>query len=204
MTKKEATLVDTLFGSKTRVKLLHLFYSNPNTSFYVREITRLVDEQINSVRRELSNLLSVGVIASDTAENKLYYQVNKQYNFYSAFRMIFAENAKDEVKNKTASSVEAWRTAIVQNRSIKVAVIAGALVPGSASPVDLLLVGSTTDKKVKSLVAAIEKEEGRDINYTTMKYDDFYYRMSIRDAFLMSIFSNKHEVLVDSDNIVRQ
>jgi hypothetical protein len=45
-------MIEQLFGSKTRVKLLKLFFSNPNRSFYVREITRTIDEQINSVRRE--------------------------------------------------------------------------------------------------------------------------------------------------------
>ena len=49
-------MIDSLFGSKTRVKLLHLFLNNPGKAFYVREITRLVDEQINSVRRELANI----------------------------------------------------------------------------------------------------------------------------------------------------
>jgi hypothetical protein len=58
-------MVEQLFGSKTRVKLLQLFFSNPNRAFYVREITRKIDEQINSVRRELSNLLSVGIITRD-------------------------------------------------------------------------------------------------------------------------------------------
>src|ERR1700756_77628 len=71
-------MIDALFGSKTRVKLLHLFMNNPGASFYVREITRLVDEQINSVRRELSNMLSIGIITSDTSDNKLYYEVNQQ------------------------------------------------------------------------------------------------------------------------------
>ena len=52
---------------------MELFYSNPNRSFYVREITRKIDEQINSVRRELSNLLNIGIITSDTNNNKLYY-----------------------------------------------------------------------------------------------------------------------------------
>ncbi|MEK7562001.1 MAG: hypothetical protein AAB541_04030 [Patescibacteria group bacterium] len=55
-------MFEQLFGSKTRVKLLSLFYSNPNRSFYVREITRKIDEQINSVRRELANLLSIGIV----------------------------------------------------------------------------------------------------------------------------------------------
>ena len=83
-------MIDKLFGSKTRVKLLHLFMNHPGQSFYVREITRLIDEQINSVRRELSNMLEVGVITSDTADNKLYYQVNQRYEFYTALRAIFA------------------------------------------------------------------------------------------------------------------
>ena len=75
-------MIEQLFGSKTRVKLLNLFYSNPNRSFYVREITRKIDEQINSVRRELANLLSIGIISSDTNNNRLYYEVNQEYEYY--------------------------------------------------------------------------------------------------------------------------
>ena len=75
-------MVEQLFGSKTRVKLLQLFFSNPNRSFYVREITRKIDEQINSVRRELANLLSIGIISSDNNNNKLYYEVNQKYEHY--------------------------------------------------------------------------------------------------------------------------
>ena len=84
-------MIDKLFGSKTRVKLLHLFLNNPGTPYYVREITRLVDEQINSVRRELSNMLSIGIITSDNSDNKLYYEVNQRYELYVALRAIFAD-----------------------------------------------------------------------------------------------------------------
>src|ERR1700750_1425673 len=82
-------MVEQLFGSKTRVKLLQLFYSNPNRSFYVREITRKIDEQINSVRRELSNLLSIGIIKSNADNNRLYYEVDQEYEYYQPLAMIF-------------------------------------------------------------------------------------------------------------------
>ena len=82
-------MVEQLFRSKTRVKLLKLFYSNPNRSFYVREITRKIDEQINSVRRELSNLLSIGIISSDTTNNRLYYEVNQDYEYFHPLEAIF-------------------------------------------------------------------------------------------------------------------
>src|SRR5688572_12527626 len=87
-------MVEQLFGSKTRVKLLQLFYSNPNRSFFVREITRKIDEQINSVRRELSNLLSIGIITSDNTNNKLYYEVNQKYEYYPPLKEIFGGGVK--------------------------------------------------------------------------------------------------------------
>jgi len=81
-------MIDALFGSKTRVKLLHLFLNNPGQPFYVREITRKIGEQINSVRRELSNMIEVGIITSDSADNKLYYQINQRYEYYAPLKAI--------------------------------------------------------------------------------------------------------------------
>ena len=86
-------MIEQLFGSKTRVKLLKLFYSNPNRAYYVREITRTIDEQINSVRRELANMLSVGIITSDNTNHKLYYEVNQKFEHYDALSSIFNESA---------------------------------------------------------------------------------------------------------------
>src|ERR1051325_3277764 len=85
-------MIEQLFGSKTRVKLLQLFYSNPNRSFYVREITRKIDEQINSVRRELANLLNTGIIVSDNTNNRLYYEVNQAYEYYDPLLAIFGKS----------------------------------------------------------------------------------------------------------------
>lgn len=104
-------MIEQLFGSKTRVKLLRLFFSNPNRSFYVREITRIVDEQINSVRRELANMLSLGIITSDSANNKLYYEVSQTYEYYDALHSMFSElenkeDAKEKSKEVTKSDTK--------------------------------------------------------------------------------------------------
>lgn len=197
-------MIDALFGSKTRVKLLHLFLNNPGKSFYVREITRLIDEQINSVRRELSNMLEVGVITSDSADNKLYYEVDQQYEFYTPFRAIFAnQKVTPTVQQTHKTAIPAWQKTIKDMRSVRVAIISGALVTGSASPVDLLLVGDVSSAKSKSLVAMIEKAEGRELSYSVLTYDEFYYRLSVRDKFINSILTNKPVVLVDADNILK-
>src|SRR3954469_7516731 len=105
-------MVEQLFGSKTRVKLLQLFYGNPNRSFYVREITRKIDEQINSVRRELSNLLSIGIITSDNTNNKLYYEVNQKYEYYQPLKEIFGGGVKKAARKVTVDDGEPAETGI--------------------------------------------------------------------------------------------
>ena len=188
-------MIDALFGSKTRVKLLHLFMNNPGKSFYVREITRLIDEQINSVRRELANMLKVGVILSDSADNKLYYEVNQRYEFYVPFRAIFSDQ---KMKQSSIADTDGsdWRDLVKALPHLRVAISAGLLVRGSTSNVDILLVGNVPASKTKELIKAIEQDEGREINYTVMKYEEFYYRLSVRDRFITKIIQGTHYVML--------
>lgn len=197
-------MIDALFGSKTRVKLLHLFLNNPGKSFYVREITRLIDEQINSVRRELSNLLEVGVIMSDNADNKLYYEVNQRYEYYVPFRAIFADEPIEAVAQATKLDAASapWYPLVTALPGVRLALVAGMFVKGSTSSVDLLLVGKVPSAKLKRAVKEIESMEGRELNYSVLSYDDFYYRLSVRDRFLNEILQSKHTVLTDPDNIL--
>lgn len=194
-------MIDALFGSKTRVKLLHLFLNNPGKAFYVREITRLIDEQINSVRRELSNMLEVGVITSDSADNKLYYEVNQRYEFYVPFRAIFADERIEAAGDIKAENQ--WQDAIKDLAGIRIAIAAGILVRGSSSGVDLLLVGDVQATRFKNVIKQIEKSEGRELNYTVLSYDEFYYRLSVRDRFITEILNGKHAVLLDVDNVLK-
>lgn len=193
-------MIDALFGSKTRVKLLHLFLNNPGKAFYVREITRLIDEQINSVRRELSNMLEVGIITSDSADNKLYYEINQRYEYYVPFRAIFADERIESVVE--AGSTAAWHGLVTGLSGVRLALLAGVLVKGSGSAVDLLLVGDISPVKLKNVIKQIEKSEARELNYSVVSYDEFYYRLSVRDKFITEILNGKNTVLLDTDNIL--
>ena len=200
-------MIDALFGSKTRVKLLHLFLNNPGKSFYVREITRKIDEQINSVRRELSNMLEVGIIISDSADNKLYYQVNQRYEFFVSLKAIFGDSPTTkstvEVQPKE-DSVAKYGSLLNEITGLRLAVFSGVLVTGSTTSVDVLLVGNIAHAKVKTVMAEIEKSEGREINYCVIPYDEFYYRLSIRDRFITEIINGKHVAVIDKDEIINK
>ena len=188
-------MIEHLFGSKTRVKLLHLFLTNANRSFYVREITRKIDEQINSVRRELSNLLTIGVIKSDTSGNKLYYEVNQKYRHYEALRTMFTDvsTRKERVVAKSGSDLA---TRISQIGSIELAILTGAFVRYPTLPVDILIVGNVNRKELEKLVSELETEEGKELRYAVMNKDEFEYRLDLSDRFLITILEAKKSVLI--------
>lgn len=195
-------MIEALFGSKTRVKLLHLFLNNPGKAFYVREITRLIDEQINSVRRELANMIKVGIISSDSADNKLYYSLNEKYRYTAPLAAIFADSPVKQ-KRVDVAKEHTWVEILSDISGVKVAIIAGSLVRGSASQVDLLIAGSVSEKRLDKIIAMAEKQERRELNYTILLYEEFYYRWSIRDRFITDILDGKHSVLIDTEKVLK-
>ncbi|NCQ54192.1 transcriptional regulator [Candidatus Saccharibacteria bacterium CG11_big_fil_rev_8_21_14_0_20_41_19] len=199
-------MIDALFGSKTRVKLLHLFLNNPGQPFYVREITRKIGEQINSVRRELSNMIEVGIITSDSADNKLYYQINQRYEYYAPLKAIFSDNKTESrvISAADENVSDEYSSMLASIIGLRLAIFSGILVKGSTTPVDIILVGEMSPLKVKAFIKIVEKNEGREINYSVLSYDEFYYRLSVRDRFITEILNGKHSVIIDKDKILNK
>ena len=81
-------MLEQLFGSRTRTKLMYLFLENPENIFFVREITRAIGERINSVRRELDNLERFGLIKSKTDNQKRYYGADKNFVLFNELKTL--------------------------------------------------------------------------------------------------------------------
>lgn len=211
--------MEQLFGSKTRVKLLKLFMSNPNRSFYVREITRKIDEQINSVRRELANLLSIGLISSDSTNNKLYYEVNQKYEHYNALRELFTGKRSSKVlKQKSDASEDEPKT---ESLTAPVAPIvdaniwdktgnnfgllySGVFTRDDSSPIDILIVGDVPDSRAESAVSELEKQEGKELRYAVMDLDEWNYRRQVNDKFWLQVIGAKNEIIIDKSDLFTQ
>lgn len=204
-------MVEQLFGSKTRVKLLRLFYSNPNRSFYVREITRKIDEQINSVRRELANLLSIGIITSDSSNNKVYYEVDQKYEFYAPLQEIFgdvkprrklAKTAQKVVEESVSVETDEEKADLKALGNVEIACLLGQFTRDETSGVDILIVGSVSQNAVSKYVTELEKQEGKELRYTVFSLDEFYYRIQIKDRFISNVLLSKKQILVDKPGLL--
>lgn len=204
-------MVEQLFGSKTRVKLLHLFYSNPNRSFYVREITRKIDEQINSVRRELANLLSVGIIRSDNTNNRLYYEVNQTYEFYEPLSQIFGGKVST-AKTKTKKTAEKVTTPAAPEQdedlkvlgNVEIALYTGQFTRDDRSGIDMLIVGDINPTQLGKFIDELEKKEKKEIRYAVMPLDEFHYRRQVKDRFISDVITSKHQILLDKQGLLNR
>ena len=219
-------MIEQLFGSKTRVKLLRLFFSNPNRAFYVREITRTVEEQINSVRRELANLLSLGLITSDSTNNKLYYEVDQSYEHYDALQAMFAEKPKKTTKKAQSGSAESKKQPKTDDSTKKKVqepvsaavelpeakkwagagnisgiVYSGVYTRDESSGVDILIVGDVVLSKIESVIVDLEKDKNRELKYAVFGADEWKYRGQVRDKFWLQFMGSKRQIVLDKDNL---
>lgn len=188
-----AKLTD-LFVSRVRVKLVKIFLSQPQEIFYVRELVRLSGEEINAVRRELFRLESRGLVKKEPRANRLYYSFVKTYPFYQDLLSLVAKTTglgAEIIKRKH------------QLGKIKFAMLSGRYVRfmprKSEEDIDLLLVGQVNLPALNQLVRQAESTREKEINYAPMTPDEFAFRKSRRDPFLLRILMGGRVMLIGDE-----
>lgn len=188
-----AKLTD-LFVSRVRAKLVKIFLSQPQEIFYVRELVRLSGEEINAVRRELFRLESRGLVKKEPRANRLYYSFVKTYPFYQDLLSLVAKTTglgAEIIKRKH------------QLGKIKFAMLSGRYVRfmprKSEEDIDLLLVGQINLSALNQLVRQAESTREKEINYAPMTPDEFAFRKSRRDPFLLRILMSGRVMLIGDE-----
>jgi DNA-binding transcriptional ArsR family regulator len=184
-------MYETLFGSKTRVKLLSLLLTSPGQAFFVRELTRRIEEQINSVRRELLNLKSLGIVKSHEKRGKIYYEANPKYEAYPELRKMF------EKAEKNLGADDKLAGAIRRAGDVQYVALMGGFVGDNTSQVDIFIVGEIDKRKLKPALSDLEKEIGREANYCIMSESEFEDRSMLFDRFITETMSKPKKVIVD-------
>jgi len=173
-----------LFTSNTRVKLLTLFLLNPDSEFFIRELTRKLDEQINSVRRELDNLKKLGLLKTKSKNRKKYYVVNKKFVIYNELRNIVLKALSE-------------KDSIVKNLQdfgdMDVIVLSGIFIEKD-SPIDLLLVGQVDRARLETYFTH-ELETKKPVKFSIMSKEEYLYRKKCNDKFLYDILEDKANII---------
>lgn len=182
-----------LITSKSRVKLLEVFLTNPSEMYHVRELVRRTGDEINAVRRELAHLEKKGILEKEPRANRIYYSLSKNYPFHHDLLRLGAKTVglgADMLKNRAKLG------------RIKYAMFSGKFVrriKTEPDQVNLLLVGTVVLPELTLLVRAEEKKLNTEINYTVMSEEEFDFRKKRRDPFILSILSGSRIMLIGDE-----
>jgi len=188
-----------LMISRVRVKMLELFFLNAEEMYYVRQITREIKEEINAVRRELARLLSCGLLKSEERGNRLYYFLNKRYLYYQEIQqMIVKGTGLGKKIRKKRRKLGKLNFVMFSGRYIR------GLNP-TRDEVDLLVIGDIVLPELQALVKEAEKHLGRELNYAVFSLEEFVFRKTRRDPFVMDIlFGSRVMVIGDEAEFVHR
>lgn len=184
-----------LFVSETRRKLIDAFFYFPKEMYYVRELVRKIDEEINSVRHELENLKKAGLINSEWRGNRLYYFANSQSPLF---------NDLITLAHKTSGLGLALQDKADKLGSIKLFICSHNFIIGTqqTDAIDFILVGDINVNDINPLIKDEEKLLGKEINYMIMDQNELQIRKSKRDPFIIDFFLNCPVVIIgSSENI---
>lgn len=185
-----------LMVSKVRVKVLQTFLSNPKEIYYVRQLVRTIDEEINAVRRELARMEKAGMVKKEPRGNRLYYWFNPKYPLYDDLLSLVAKTTGLGGKIlKQKNKLGRLKFVVFSGRFVR------DLEP-QENEVDLLVVGEVNLDLLGKLVKAEEKKRGREVNYTVMKRDEFIYRKKRRDPFLLGILSGSRVMILGDEEML--
>lgn len=207
-------MFEKLFNSKTRIKLLKLFLLHAEEHYSLSSIVKNLKLPVAQAKKDLDNLEKIGIIKTgleeEVAQNnelvqelakpsnepvappKKYYQTNSDFILFEELKALILKEQtlyeRDFVDKLTSVG------------KVKLLILTGFFVNDPKSPVDLLIVGSLNKHKLVKTIKELEKELGKEINFTTFETGEYIYRRNITDVFLYGILESKKIVVIDELN----
>ncbi|MBP9691271.1 hypothetical protein KBD81_04295 [Candidatus Woesebacteria bacterium] len=182
-----------LIPSKVRRKILELYFHNTEQTYYLREIVRLTDEEVNAVKRELDILHDAKVLTRERRTNKVFYALNKNFPLYDEFLRIFTK------QTSLADLIYKNSSRLGKIKFIAVSTKFSRKVPIKEDEIYVLFVGIVVIPEVESIMQSARKEFGWDINYTVMTEDEIKFRKKNNDPFLWKFLKQPKVMLVGQE-----
>src|SRR3989338_408530 len=181
--------LEKLFGSRTRVKVITLFTTGISRPYYVREISRAVNERLNGVRRELDILMKIGMLNSYESKRRKYYTLKPDFVLNKELTSIMAK-AGPLIEDSLFKNIE-------KLGDVQFACATGIFTQSENSPTDLFIIGTIDEQKLKYFARLIEHQIGHEITYTPITLNEYRYRRNFNDMFLRQIFTNPYTVIIN-------
>jgi len=200
-------ILEQLFESQAKVKLLKFFFRNSRDVFQLKYIFKRLRSNVSLLRREMNKLQNIGVIKQKKAwlsfetkrgktrkEKKTIYYLNPAFDFLNELRNL--------VLKSTISSKDDLVDNVRRLGNIKLLVLAGIFTADDSAKADLLIVGDKINhRRLNNFLKDLEAEVGRELNCAIMTSKEFNYRYDMYDRFVRDLITGKSEILINRINL---
>lgn len=182
-------VLEYLFDSPVRVRLLKFFVHNPEQAFNFSEIVRRIRAESRQARRELNSLVQAGFIKQKKGKTAAY-QTNAQF--------IFLTELKNLVTKSSPASKERMLERLRRLGRIKLALISGIFINADNARADMLIVGDgISEARMAQFSRDLEAEVGKELDYVVLSSEEFQYRYRMYDRFVRDLLERPHEKLIN-------
>lgn len=187
-------MIEKIFGSRIRAKILGWFFTHPEESFFVRQIATILQEDPTNLSREMSKLENLGILTSKKIGNTKHFQANPHCAFFRELKGLVL---------KTAGVAGQIKVALERLTGVQFAFIYGSYAKGEEkahSDVDLMIIGDVDVNQLDPLASSLEKRLGREVNYLLFSQVEFQAKKRAKDGFLMDVLGEKKIMVIGNEN----
>jgi len=188
-------MLEQLFTSKTRIRILSLLMFNQDKEYHLRGIARLIGISPKYVGKELEKLLKINLVNRYERGNMNIFSINKSNIILNELRQIFlktdylGELIRKELKDR-----------------VKYAFIYGSFAKGEeneSSDIDLFVIGGMKEDDLIRIIQKLEKTTNREINYALWSENTFNQRAKSHHL-LKTIKKSKIIMLIGNETELKQ
>ena len=187
-------MLETLLGSRLRANVLGWLFSHPDERYFVRQLTKLVNEDSTNVSRELARLEKSGILISTAEGKQKYYQANRESPLFDELHGLIV---------KTAGMADVLRSALAPAREqIKLAFIFGSIAVGNerrSSDIDVMVVGAVSFGRVVSLLSPAEGQLRREVNPVVYPVAEFKKKVNDDHHFVKTVLEGQKIFLIGDE-----
>jgi predicted nucleotidyltransferase len=187
-------ILESLFSSRVRTKILVAFFMSPGESYYALGLAQRLGEHYNAVWKELVRLEKIGLLSSHAWGNAKVYQLNPACPIIPELRAMVL---------KTEGIGQVIRSQLAGRDEIKSVFIYGSYAGGEAdrqSDLDLMVIGSLELSEFASLIAQLERELNRLINYVCFTEEEWKAKLDNKDPFVLNVKQSPKIMLLGGED----
>lgn len=177
---------------KNQILILNLFFSNPDKEYYFREIAKIIGVKPGAIQLGINRLEDQGFLKSRFIGNNRFFSINKSHPLYKEYKLIFSKTV----------GIEGSLKGLIQSiDSIDASFVYGSIAAGKEtgeSDIDLFIIGSPDEDMLIKKIDVLEKNLGRDINYTLYSKKEFKSRLNKKDSFLINLVK-RPKIMLEGD-----